>query len=117
MVQMTKHCILVVDDDMSIREDMAFKLRAAGYVVNSAANGLDALLQLETSAPPDLIISGSNTSQVSGLEFLATVRRRFPQIPLIGFDGRSLHQGQLYGLPALIGAESRATNRGSSKAA
>jgi CheY-like chemotaxis protein len=74
--------VLLVDDEPLIRKVISGYLVAAGYVVQTAADGLDALGKLRAGLP-DLIISDLNMPRMSGLEFLAVVRARFPQIPVI----------------------------------
>jgi CheY-like chemotaxis protein len=59
---------------------------AAGYVVRTAVDGLDALAKLRAGLP-DLIISDLNMPRMSGFEFLAVVRKRFPQIPIVVISG------------------------------
>jgi CheY-like chemotaxis protein len=86
MVNLARHEILVVDDDDAVRDSLGLMLTAAGYDVHLAENGVDALLQMQ-EAFPAVIISDLNMPQMSGLEFLAVVRRRFPQIPVIAMSG------------------------------
>jgi CheY-like chemotaxis protein len=87
MNKTSKHTILVVDDELGVRESTALVLKASGYDVNTAQSGFDAILQLGQSPAPDLIISDLNMPQMSGFEFLSVVRRRFPTIPVIAFSG------------------------------
>lgn len=61
-------------------------LEAAGYEVLTAADGLEGLHALD-EALPDLIISDLRMPNMSGFEFLAVVRNRFPQIPTIALSG------------------------------
>lgn len=82
----SRHRVLVVDDETSIRESTAMLLKSAGYDVHTAEHGFDALLQL-ASVLPDVIISDLNMPQMSGFEFLSVVRRRFPAIPVIAVSG------------------------------
>jgi CheY-like chemotaxis protein len=82
----SKHQVLVVDDDQSVRDSVAMLLTAAGYDVSTAQHGFDALLQLRRMQP-DLIISDLNMPKMSGFEFLSVVRRRFPQIPVVAMSG------------------------------
>jgi CheY-like chemotaxis protein len=70
----------------SIRESLGTLLTASGYEVVAANNGFDALLQLKRTSP-DVIISDLNMPEMSGLEFLSVVRRRFPQIPVVAISG------------------------------
>jgi CheY-like chemotaxis protein len=85
-----KSQILVVDDETSVRESQALLLRASGYLVTTAENGLDALLQLKAPNLPDLIISDLNMPHMSGFELLSVLRRRFPQISVIASSGAYL---------------------------
>jgi len=78
--------ILLVDDEVSVRDSLAMLLTSAGYDVTTAQNGFDALLHLK-KALPDLIISDLNMPQMSGFEFLSVVRRRFPAIGVVAISG------------------------------
>jgi len=78
--------ILVVDDDPSIRETAGQILRSEGYETLTAADGLDGLHALSKSLP-DVIISDLNMPRMSGFEFLAIVRKRFPHIATIAMSG------------------------------
>lgn len=86
MTNGSRHQVLLVDDEASIRESFAMLLSSAGYDVATAKDGFDALLHLK-KALPDVIISDLNMPQMSGFEFLSVVRRRFPQIPVIAMSG------------------------------
>ncbi len=78
--------ILVVDDQPRIREVMAEVLSEAGYEVNTAEHGLDALSLLRKFTP-EVIISDLNMPLMSGFELLSVVRRRFPDILVIAMSG------------------------------
>jgi CheY-like chemotaxis protein len=82
----SKHHILVVDDEPSIRQTIRMLLFQVGYDVSTAEDGFDALLQLKTLTP-DVIISDLSMPKMSGFEFLSVVRRRFPEIPVIAISG------------------------------
>ena len=82
----SKHHILVVDDEPSIRESMVLLLTFSGYDVTAAEDGFAALEQLRRMLP-DLIISDLNMPQMSGYELLSVVRRRFPQITTVAMSG------------------------------
>jgi CheY-like chemotaxis protein len=84
----SKASILFVDDEPCMREVMAMILTEEGYEVSTATDGFDALAQLRTSVP-DLIISDLQMPRMSGVEFLAVVRHRFPAIPVIAISGAS----------------------------
>ena len=78
--------ILFVDDEPAVRTTAGAVLEAAGYEVLTAADGMDGLHCLD-EAQPDLIISDLRMPNMSGFEFLAVVRNRFPQIPTIALSG------------------------------
>ena len=78
--------ILVVDDEPTIRETARLILEVQGYEVLTAADGVAGLHSLSQSLP-DLIISDLNMPRMSGFEFLAVVRQRFPHIATIAMSG------------------------------
>jgi CheY-like chemotaxis protein len=78
--------VLFVDDEPAVRTTGAAVLEAAGYEVLTATDGLEALHALD-EALPDLIVSDLRMPKMSGFEFLAVVRNRFPQIPTIALSG------------------------------
>jgi len=78
--------ILVVDDEPLIRETARVILEGEGYEVLTAADGLEGLHSLGKSLP-DLIISDLNMPRMTGVEFLAVVRQRFPHLATIAMSG------------------------------
>jgi CheY-like chemotaxis protein len=78
--------ILVVDDEPSICETAGQILESEGYEVLTAKDGVGGLNALSKSLP-DLIISDLNMPRMSGFEFLAVVRERFPHIATIAMSG------------------------------
>jgi CheY-like chemotaxis protein len=82
MVGQISERVLLVDDDPLVRKLISGYLVAAGYVVRTAVDGLDALAKLRAGLP-DLIISDLNMPRMSGPELLEVVRKRFPQIPVM----------------------------------
>ena len=91
--------ILVVDDEPSIRETARQILESGGYEVLTAADGLEGLHALSKSLP-DLIISDLNMPRMSGFEFLAIVRERFPHIATIAVSGEYIASGNPSGILA-----------------
>ena len=81
--------ILVVDDEPAVLETMAEILRTRSYVVATASDGLEGMSAIQTH-PPDLIISDLTMPRMSGAEFIASVRRMFPNIPIIAFSGQHI---------------------------
>ena len=89
--------VLVVDDEPVILQTMHAILETRGWQVRTAEDGFDGLRILRET-PPDLIISDLRMPNMSGFEFLAVVRRRFPHIPVIAISGEFLPNGMPPGL-------------------
>jgi CheY-like chemotaxis protein len=106
-----KASLLIVDDDVSIRNSLAVILGEAGYIVRLTADGFSALVELR-SGIPDIILSDLNMPGMSGFELLSVVRRRFPSIRLIAMSG--MFSGD--GVPPGVAADAfyeKGTNLGS----
>jgi CheY-like chemotaxis protein len=91
--------ILVVDDEASNRELISEMLASEGYNVVTAQDGLDALNQLAEPLP-DAIISDLQMPRMSGFEFLAVVRRKYPDVSLIAISGEFAGNEVPPGVPA-----------------
>ena len=76
-----KHTILVIEDESTIRNDMAEILLFEGFDVLTAENGLEGL-QLAIEKLPDLIVSDVMMSGMDGYELLSALREN-PQTRLI----------------------------------
>ena len=68
--------ILVVDDENAVREMLCQMLQDAGYLVDSAGNGLEALGKTKTTRP-DLVILDLMMPVMDGWQFL----ERLPAVP------------------------------------
>ena len=86
MASLMRHEVLVVDDDDGVRNSVALILSIAGYEVNTASGGFDALLKLKQKVPA-IIVSDLNMPEMSGFEFLSVVRRRFPAVSVVAMSG------------------------------
>jgi CheY-like chemotaxis protein len=78
--------ILLVDNQPACLACLGAVLTCNTYVVDTAVDGLDALMKLKRSLP-DLIVSDLRMPRMSGLELLAVVRQRFPHIASIAITG------------------------------
>lgn len=81
---MSRKKILVVEDSPSIAELVKDGLTDAGYEVRVAANGYEALRDLEEISP-DLIVTDLQMPKVNGLEFCEAIQNRLEtrDIPFI----------------------------------
>ena len=81
---MSKH-ILIVDDSKTVRNLVAFILKAEGFKVTTAEDGLDGLEKLYAMESVDLILSDINMPRMDGFTFIAQVREQdiYKDIPII----------------------------------
>jgi CheY-like chemotaxis protein len=78
-------CVLLVDDDPSIRDLLSRQLAEEGFQTIHAEDGIAALVKLRDTLPK-VIISDVQMPRMSGLEFIGVVRRRFPTIPVVALS-------------------------------
>lgn len=74
--------ILVVDDDLSIRNMLNIVLKGSGYGVTTEASAESALKRLQNEFF-DLIISDIKMPGISGIELLKKIKTLQPEIPVI----------------------------------
>jgi two-component system, NtrC family, response regulator PilR len=74
--------VLVVDDELGMRETLVDILDAAGYAVTQATDGGDALA-LARAQPFDVIVMDIRMPVLSGVEVLASLDHPPPQIVLM----------------------------------
>jgi CheY-like chemotaxis protein len=82
--------ILLVEDDEDFRQGLAEFLRGEGYVVTTAANGLEALTCLrEAPKPPSVVLLDLKMPVMSGWDFRAKMLEdsAFASIPVIVLTG------------------------------
>ncbi|MGA1279821.1 MAG: response regulator transcription factor, partial [Candidatus Nanopelagicaceae bacterium] len=76
---MTK--ILIVEDEASFSEALAFLLSKEGFVVTTAATGTEALAKFQ-GGEFDLILLDLMIPEISGIEVCRTIRAQ-SQVPII----------------------------------
>lgn len=79
--------VLLVEDERTVREAFALQLSDAGYVVQTAASGADALASFQESTP-DVIVLDLVMPHMSGLEVLGRVRQLDQDMPVIMLTAR-----------------------------
>ncbi len=77
---------LVVDDDRSVRTALKINLSKAGYDVNVASSGEEALEMLRAS-PVDILLTDVKMGGMTGLELLGHIRTHWPDIRIIVMTG------------------------------
>jgi DNA-binding response OmpR family regulator len=88
--------ILVVDDEERILNFLRSKLRASGYEVLTAGNGLEALEQAQAQEP-DLIVLDLLMPKMDGFETLKELRS-FSAVPVIILSARGTDVDRIKGL-------------------
>jgi signal transduction histidine kinase/CheY-like chemotaxis protein len=91
--------ILAIDDEANLRNVLQRALAMAGFEVDVADGGLQALERLQSAAsqpgqaekPYDLVFSDLGMPDMSGWEVAAELNRRWPQIPLVLVTGWGDH--------------------------
>ncbi len=74
--------VLVVEDDVSLREALSDTLQLAGYHVASAADGAMALDILERN-PVDLVVSDVQMTPMDGHTLLRRIKQSKPDMPVV----------------------------------
>jgi CheY-like chemotaxis protein len=71
--------ILIVDDEPHIIRVLKLAMKNAGYTVDEAYNGEQALAYLETSCP-DLVITDIDMPRMNGRELCLHIRQNMPEL-------------------------------------
>ena len=76
--------VLVVDDDFATRHLLAKLLEPAGYEVDAAASGMEAIKRLKAE-PPDLVIIDVMLPEINGFQICRSIKRsyKYQHIPVV----------------------------------
>lgn len=96
---MTQKKILVVEDERSIRDMLAFNLSRAGFAVDRAADGREARAAI-ADGYPDVVLMDWMLPDVSGLELTRQLKRdpETREIPIIMVTARAEEDDRVTGL-------------------
>jgi CheY-like chemotaxis protein len=78
--------ILIIDDELDVRDAIERVLARAGYSVRTAANAMDALAELER-APADVVITDIIMPKINGVQAIELICKAFPTIRIIAISG------------------------------
>ena len=85
MLNPSRHQVLIVEDDAAVRRSLALLLKASGYEVTTAANGVEALALLKMRLPA-VVLTDLMMPEMSGFELLSEVRQQFPKVSLVAMS-------------------------------
>lgn len=88
--------ILIVEDEETIAESVAYNLRQEGFQVETVGDGATALRRALTQ-PPDLILLDLMLPSIDGLEVCRTLRQR-GKFPIIMLTAKSEETDKVVGL-------------------
>jgi len=78
--------ILIIDDDLQIREMMEQMLQKEGYETISASDGQIAM-KICWKNPADIVITDIIMPEKEGIETIVELKREFPGIKIIAMSG------------------------------
>ena len=78
--------ILVVDDELQIRELLAVYLSKRGYELSTASSSTETL-SLVNQAPVDLVVLDIGLANEDGLSLLATLKAQHPKMRVVMLTG------------------------------
>jgi DNA-binding response OmpR family regulator len=93
---MKKFQVLIVDDEQRILNFLSSKLRASGYEVITASNGMEALEQVQAQEP-DLVVLDVMMPKMDGFETLKELRS-FSSVPVIILSAKGTNADKVKGL-------------------
>jgi diguanylate cyclase (GGDEF)-like protein len=97
------HRVLVVDDDRNLRKIIATNLELAGYTVLAAADGIEALEQID-DFEPDLVLLDLMMPRMDGYEVARRIRAHqhppIANVPIIMLTAKSETEDKLRGFEA-----------------
>ncbi|MBI1176325.1 response regulator [bacterium] len=81
-----KKVILIVEDDAKLAKALSIRLKAAGYEIKAAANGV-AGIEVVESEPPDLIIADIFMPIGAGFAMAYRLRQTAANVPIVFITG------------------------------
>jgi DNA-binding response OmpR family regulator len=86
--------VLIVEDDRSIAEAMAFHVGRGGFETEVADDGLEAMRALRRQAP-DLLVLDLMLPHLDGWQIIREVRGSLPQLPIIVVTARTSERDRI----------------------
>jgi len=87
--------ILVIDDDVQVRQLLKLVLEQAGYEVLDAGDGNEGV-KLFRADPTDLVITDIIMPEKEGIEIIRELQHDFPTVKIIAISGGGRISGEDY---------------------
>jgi CheY-like chemotaxis protein len=98
------HRVLLVDDEPSVRRFATRVLVEEGYVVEEAADGVEALERVRDGGPPvDVVVSDVVMPRLNGVELTVALNALHPTLPVILMSGYATAQLEGMGIATPCG--------------
>jgi DNA-binding NtrC family response regulator len=81
--------VLLVDDDPFVREMIECILQDAGFHVDTAEDGEQALTKIRSGADFQIVISDMHMPRMNGMELAGEIRKAGKRIPFLMLTGES----------------------------
>ena len=78
--------VLVVDDELDVRDSIERVLERWGYSVRKAGDAADALAELRRCGA-DVVITDIIMPKIDGVEAIRSIRKEFPAVRIIAISG------------------------------
>jgi PAS domain S-box-containing protein len=86
-------CILIAEDEPTLRSLTGRILTRAGYQVETAVDGVDALFQFGTRPDVDMVVLDLIMPNLGGRETARRLRAQRPELPILFISGHTGHSG------------------------
>jgi two-component system, chemotaxis family, chemotaxis protein CheY len=96
VVDSTETCILLVEDDRSVRRYLEVTLQRSGYKVITASDGLEAM-KVALSSRVDVVITDAIMPHMSGQELARFLRSnpKFSRVPIVLLTGQANQEADI----------------------
>jgi len=95
----TRPLVLIIDDDLAVRESLAAVMEAFGFRTRTAISGVEGLDAVDAETP-SAIITDLQMPGMSGLELPTAIRRIRTGIPIIVVSGGDVEVARQMGADA-----------------
>jgi CheY-like chemotaxis protein len=78
--------VLVIDDELDVRDAIKRVLERAGYSVRTVDNAADGLVALK-ELPADIVITDVIMPKINGVDAIQSIRAQFPSVRILAISG------------------------------